>query len=400
MLNINFKSLSTLLTALVLILSISINARAAETVNLNQTGSISLTLQNSEGSQKPISDAEFTLYQVADVREENGGLAYHFASDFAGCGASLSDLTAAGLADHLAGYAKTQNLIGSAKTTNAKGSVAFGDLHVGLYLLVQTSDAPGYYPTAPFLVSVPMANSDGTGWIYNVDASPKAQPRPDPEEDTKLTVKKEWNGAEENRPDYIAVRLLRDGEFYDTVILNNKNGWKYTWDGLDSSYRWSVFEDEVPDGYTVSYSQAGATITITNSDNTENPGDSEELTVIKVWEDNNGKYRPIEIKVALRNKNGVYDTVVLSKANNWRHTWTDLPTDLEWEVKEIDPPAHYKVSYSRNGSVITVKNTSTDETLIQTGQLNWPVPLMAGAGVLLLLIGWILVFGKRERHEP
>lgn len=37
--------------------------------------------------------------------------------------------------------------------------------------------------------------------------------------------------------------------------------------------------------------------------------------------------------------------------------------------------------------------------LIQTGQLNWPVPVLAGGGILLFMLGWVLVFRKRKRNE-
>lgn len=38
--------------------------------------------------------------------------------------------------------------------------------------------------------------------------------------------------------------------------------------------------------------------------------------------------------------------------------------------------------------------------LIQTGQLNWPVPVLAIAGMLLFAAGWVLVSTGKERHEP
>lgn len=41
-----------------------------------------------------------------------------------------------------------------------------------------------------------------------------------------------------------------------------------------------------------------------------------------------------------------------------------------------------------------------DPSLPQTGQLNWPVPVLAVSGMLLLLLGWYLRFGgEREYHE-
>lgn len=37
--------------------------------------------------------------------------------------------------------------------------------------------------------------------------------------------------------------------------------------------------------------------------------------------------------------------------------------------------------------------------LPQTGQLNWPVPVMAVAGLLLVMLGWALCSGRKERRE-
>lgn len=38
--------------------------------------------------------------------------------------------------------------------------------------------------------------------------------------------------------------------------------------------------------------------------------------------------------------------------------------------------------------------------LPQTGQLNWPVPVLAGTGLVLFALGWWLCFGQRKkRHE-
>lgn len=37
--------------------------------------------------------------------------------------------------------------------------------------------------------------------------------------------------------------------------------------------------------------------------------------------------------------------------------------------------------------------------LPQTGQLNWPVPVLTVAGLILFSIGWVLRFGKKNRYE-
>lgn len=221
-----------------------------------------------------------------------------------------------------------------------------------------------------------------------------------------------------DRPDQITVHLLRNGSIYKTVVLNEENGWKHTWNHLDDSYRWSVVEADVPDGYTVHYSEIGTTITITNSiepDILENP---EQLTVIKVWSGDEGEERPTEVTVKLWNGDTLYDTVILNEENHWEHHWTDLPKSKNWAIREVNVPEHYEVTYSVDGLIITVENTFTEDVpeeptpggdmppgpeeppLIQTGQLNWPVPFLAGGGVLLFALGWVLAFGKRDRHEP
>lgn len=41
----------------------------------------------------------------------------------------------------------------------------------------------------------------------------------------------------------------------------------------------------------------------------------------------------------------------------------------------------------------------TGPKLPQTGQLNWPVPVLAASGLMLLVLGWLLRCGKRDRRE-
>jgi LPXTG-motif cell wall-anchored protein len=43
-------------------------------------------------------------------------------------------------------------------------------------------------------------------------------------------------------------------------------------------------------------------------------------------------------------------------------------------------------------------STTTTTKLPQTGQLNWPVPLMAMSGLLLFAFGWWLKQREKVRH--
>lgn len=48
----------------------------------------------------------------------------------------------------------------------------------------------------------------------------------------------------------------------------------------------------------------------------------------------------------------------------------------------------------------TEPGNQDDPTLPQTGQLNWPVPVLTVGGLLLFVIGWFLCFGlKGSSHE-
>lgn len=124
-------------------------------------------------------------------------------------------------------------------------------------------------------------------------------------------------------------------------------------------------------------------------------GDPETVTVKKVWSDN-GKNRPTSVTVALYNGETKVETVTLSASNNWTYTWQELDGLGDWSVKEINVPKGYKATYKVKGEITTITNTAS---LIQTGQLNWPIPVLADIGFMLLTVGLFLIFGKRKRDR-
>lgn len=68
-----------------------------------------------------------------------------------------------------------------------------------------------------------------------------------------------------------------------------------------------------------------------------------------------------------------------------------LPSN--WSIKEYNIPYGYTPYYSRVGNVITITNSTS---LIQTGQLNWPVAVLGGLGVLLIALGLITSARRRK----
>lgn len=120
------------------------------------------------------------------------------------------------------------------------------------------------------------------------------------------------------------------------------------------------------------------------------------VTVKKVWNDD-GKSRPESVTIELSNEDGVFDTVKLNSSNNWQYEWTNMRADKKWSVREINVPADYKATYSSSGFDFTVTNTSQ---LVQTGQVNWPVPVMVFAGAFLICAGILIKLpGKRKDEE-
>lgn len=127
-----------------------------------------------------------------------------------------------------------------------------------------------------------------------------------------------------------------------------------------------------------------------------------DISVRKVWKDNNKK-RPAKLVVQLLKDGEVEEEITLTRKNNWKYTWTDLNGSAEWDVKEKTVPEGYKATYSRSGNVITITNKASwyvppPNILIQTGQLNWPVPVLFGLGLLFLVVG-LLVLKKRDRND-
>lgn len=216
----------------------------------------------------------------------------------------------------------------------------------------------------------------------------------------KLTVHKVWDdNGYPGRPDSVIVHLLRDGGEYEEIELNEENQWTYTWDNLDDRYEWSV-KEKVPKGYEAVYRTEDNTVFITNHKDYE-PAPAPEpkdLTVKKVWSDENNKngIRPASVTVTLYNGDKAVKKVTLGKQNNWSYTWSNLDGSGAWSVLETGIPKKYVPSYRTKGDVVTITNTAR---LIQTGQLNWPIPVLGSLGALMIFFGIFTMRRKKKNSD-
>ena len=117
------------------------------------------------------------------------------------------------------------------------------------------------------------------------------------------------------------------------------------------------------------------------------------ITIKKVWNTDASTKAAERITVQLLKNGNAVKTATLSKDNHWQVTYDDMPESDAYSIKEVDVPKGFTATYKQNGYVFTVTNTST---LIQTGQLMWPIPVLAVSGMLLIAAGIMLLQKKRK----
>ena len=90
------------------------------------------------------------------------------------------------------------------------------------------------------------------------------------------------------------------------------------------------------------------------------------------------------------------ESVLLNAANGWTYTWENLDPSGSWQVVETNIPKEYTPSYKVENGVVTITNTAT---LIHTGQLKWPVPVLGGLGLILAALGCVVIFRKKKGKD-
>jgi hypothetical protein len=293
---------------------------------------LSLTIESTYDGQA-IANQEYSLYEFGYLADDGTIVVNDDFKDYDFDFDNMTEDNWNDLAETASAYAQRDEIEPKCTgETDENGEIVFSESNSNLtdaiYLVVGESVDTGEerYSCKPFFISLPETEEDGE-FVYDATANPKLFIEDIPET-AEISVVKIWEDEsnEDSRPDSINVQLLKDGKVYRTQTLSQDNNWRYTWRGLDSESVWTVVEETVPDGYTISLESDDSTFTLTNKFTETVPGEP---------------------------------------------TTSEEPTTPNTSTKETT----------------TKQTVTTDKKLPKTG-LNWlPVPILLFVGIILVFLG-------------
>ena len=265
-------------------------------------------------------------------------------------------------------YIKANNVPDFATVTaDQNGEAAVGEVGLGLYMGL--SDPLKFegrlYQYYPFLSMVPTlpVNEDGTTqtgftWddiSYDVVVAPKREVSKldDP---TEYKVYKQWSGDDpKTRPSSVTVKIFCDGAEFKTVELSSMNNWQYSW-VYEKGHFFNVEEILSDTSYTPTITQNETSFIIVNTKTPETPGNPKRT--------DNPPDNP-------DSPDSPDDSTVVDNPGTESEAPSSLPEVLG-AVRDFigDLPA-----------VLGARR------LPQTGQLWWPIPVLAILGIVLVGLG-------------
>ena len=230
-----------------------------------------LTVSFSYG-ETAFSGIEVKLYRIAEVSAD---FQYTLAQNFVSSGLILDGIRTAGewnvVRSTLEAHILAHDIVPEfTSVTNEDGQASFASLKTGMYLAIvnQVAQDGLHYQFDSALIALPGIAPDGR-WQYQVSVNAKGEVLPpvDPDEEAELKVLKLWRGDEgrNDRPKSIEVEIFCNGSSYKTVILSEENNWTYSWSAMDDGSSWTVVEENVPQGYTMTVEERQSTFVLTNT---------------------------------------------------------------------------------------------------------------------------------------
>ena len=120
-----------------------------------------------------------------------------------------------------------------------------------------------------------------------------------------------------------------------------------------------------------------------------------DVTIRKVWNTDASTKAADSVTIQLLKSSVVIATVVLNEENEWQVVYTNMPESDAYSIVEVNIPKGFTATYAQSGYVFTVTNSAS---LIQTGQLIWPIPVLAMVGLCLITVGTIVLRKTRNKN--
>ena len=202
-----------------------------------------------------------------------------------------------------------------------------------------------------------------------------------------IPVTKTWLGTPAAS---VTIKLFADGTEKETVTLTATDNWTHTFTNLDKyaadGHEIVYTVDETPvAGYTKDISGTAATgFTIKNTNTA-----TINIPVTKTWVGTAGTSATIKLLADGAEK----ETVTLTAADNWTHTFSNLPKfdatdghEIVYTVDEVDVPNYTKGISGTAATGFTVTNTITGKVSIPVTKV-WVGPQASSAKVTLFADG-------------
>ena len=206
-------------------------------------------------------------------------------------------------------------------------------------------------------------------------------------EKTTVKVTKAWVGTPAAS---VTIKLFADGTEKETVTLTATDNWTHTFTNLDKyaadGHEIVYTVDETPvAGYTKDISGTAATGFTVKNTNTATIN----IPVTKVWVGTAGTSATIKLLADGAEK----ETVTLTAADNWTHTFSNLPKfdttdghEIVYTVDEVDVPNYTKGISGTAATGFTVTNTITGKVSVPVTKV-WVGPQASSAKVTLFADG-------------
>ena len=206
-------------------------------------------------------------------------------------------------------------------------------------------------------------------------------------EKTSVDVTKTWLGTPAAS---VTIKLLADGTEKETVTLTATDNWTHTFTNLDKyaadGHEIVYTVDETPvAGYAKDISGTAATGFTVKNTNTATIN----IPVTKTWVGTAGTSATIKLLADGAQK----ETVTLTAADNWTHTFSNLPKfdttdghEIVYTVDEVDVPNYTKGVSGTAATGFTVTNTITGKVSVPVTKV-WVGPQASSAKVTLFADG-------------